>query len=270
MLKRHSIEFKFAEKILNSKNKISLTNTNNYDIINKELDKKNTFEGEYSFVSGISPRLTDKKYIIEELKRKFTKTHITTTKLAELEKDIEILKFRKKISEDIWHNIIATRQFFPKSNDKTINKYKNKIKEDWGIHHSEMREEENEIIKKLNAEKTTKNIIQIAQANARDFGREEIIEKDLEYGRYLFNSSMNEFTEHPLIQRGEERKKIKKLNKIELIKGCLETQNLTEEQLWFELKESRYFQNRSDFQNILKKLHERGTIYKAKNGWSWI
>ncbi|MFW5976933.1 MAG: hypothetical protein ACOCQQ_00250 [Candidatus Nanoarchaeia archaeon] len=266
MLKRHSIEFKFAEKILNSKNKISLTNTNNYNIINKELDKKNTFKGEYSFISGISSRLTNK----EELVRKFTKTHITTTKLTELGKDIDILKFRKELSENIWYNIIATRQFFPKINDKKIiNEYENKIKEDWGVHLSEMGEEENEIIKKIKAETTTKNVIQIAQANARDQGREQIIKEDLKYGRYLFNSSMNEFTEHHLIPKKEEQKKNKELNKITLIKVCLESKNFTEEELWFELKESRYFQNQSDFQNILKELHKSGIIYQAPNGWSW-
>lgn len=268
---KSSMQFRFAEKFSQNA-KVGSSVGYKYNVVDDQWQKRLSFNGEYSFLSSVVYKGKTSE-VYEEMMDKFTKTEVTAFYLDKLkESDVLLKDLSKHIDENVWLNIAYSRQFNPVVKDTHMNSWKNKIRNDWEAFFPEMGYTDSlDFVKDMKVKQTMKNIIRIAQANARGNSRGEVTEKDLKEARQIFTTSAEEFIDHQITRRAKKiKKKSKQQNRIESIKEVLNTGTFSVKEMWENLKRTGYYKDRKDFESVLRWLHKKGHVYKLKEGYSWI
>ena len=113
------IKFHLAERPYYDRNLLRGLYARNFNPVLKEVNRRFGFKGEYSIFSTLVPEKVNISQFFTELFNNFTKTEITLPyDLDELPlMDIELTKLRKVIDEDVWLQVVYSRQIHPRLTD---------------------------------------------------------------------------------------------------------------------------------------------------------
>jgi len=87
-----------------------------YRGVANKLSYRNSFDGEYSIFATISPNLGDEAQAWKELMNEFTATEVTLPENIDYlpkEADVVLTKLIKAINEDLWLQVVNSRQKMP-------------------------------------------------------------------------------------------------------------------------------------------------------------
>jgi hypothetical protein len=231
------------------------------------------FKGEYSFIGTLLSDGTAPE-IFEDMLKNFTRTEVTAFYLDKLkESDVYLYHLKKDINEDVWLNIVNSRQFTP-TIDKNVNikNWEGRIKKDWEVFLPEMGFQENmNFFQNIKTKQTMSNIIRLAQANARGEAREKVTDKDMEEARKIFTNSAEELISHNITKAAKQTvAKQKEQNRIQSIKALLDLGSSSLDDMWQQLQNTGYYSNKRDFEEVIDWLHKKGFIIKLSSGYTWV
>jgi DNA replicative helicase MCM subunit Mcm2 (Cdc46/Mcm family) len=214
--------------------------------------------------------------------KRFAETEITLP--YELDKlpythDIELTKIREAIDEDIWLQVVYSRQIQPMVSldiekaiiDATLN-----IKESLEITFSDIFSKTRANVK-INAmmPKIKENLIRIAQSLARADEKDKVLLKHIKDSRNIIKSSLEELLENPTVRReikAVKRQESKRTPRFGLIQEALITNPYASiYEIWEFVKSSGYFEDLDDLAGMLNWLHKKGYVIKTRDGrYCWI
>lgn len=268
------IKFHFSEQLSGSKSQVGYSIGQSYNNISSQIQNRLKFNGEYSFIGTVLSDGTAKE-IFDDMLKNFTRTEVVAFYLNKLkESDVYLKNLQQDTNEDVWLNIAYSRQINPQLDVHDINMrtWENKITKDWEVFLPEMGYPENmDFFKNQKVRQTMNNIMRLAQANARGEARAQVTEKDLTEARKMFLNSAEELIQHPnTVAAKRSIEKQKEFNRTQSIKVLMDQGTVTIDEMWEQLKETGYYQDKHDFEEVIDWLHKKGIIYKPNTGYSWI
>lgn len=270
--REQQIKFKVAQKRTpNSRSQVSASKATNYAVVNREMSRKLDFGGEYSFVGSLVPG-GSKVDTFNEMFHKFTQTEVTTFHLEELRyADVDLERLQQEIMgrENLWLNLVYSRQFQPGLKDK-INEdsFKSDIRDEWEAFMPQMGYEDiPQYLLDVKADESWKNMKRIGQSIARADGRGTVKKKDLKEARNMISSSLEE-----LVMQEETRKARKQVKKRDRndryasVQDILQSTRATTDQIWRIIKPYNYFDDKNDLQGFLDWLKRNKHIIRDQKG----
>ena len=199
----HGIDFHYAERPYPSSNILSSICTNKYAGVNKELSKRRTFTGEFSIFSTIN-HTGNGTDVWKELLKNFTNTEVTLPENLDdlMEVDVYLKHLRNVINEDLWIQVVHSRQYRPGMNaemDDAFIRAVTGLKKDFDVLLSDIhrKEEDREYVVMSLLKPSVHNLRRIAQSLARSDEKEELNVDYLKRARNLLIDNFTGFIEHP-------------------------------------------------------------------------
>lgn len=201
------IDFHFAERPYPSSSILSSFCTREYSDVEKELLKRRKFTGEFSIFSTIN-HVGSGTDVWKELLKNFTNTEITLpVDLDDLiEADVDLKNLRNVINEDLWIQIVHSRQYMPGMNvelNDEFTKMITSLKVDFDVLLSDIHKKEKDreylVISLLSP--SVYNLKRIAQSLARSDENEELNADYLRRARNLLIDNLTGFIENPYFER---------------------------------------------------------------------
>lgn len=201
------IDFRFAERQYQSSNVLSSICTGEYTGVDKELSKRRRFPGEFSIFSTIN-HVGSGTDAWKALLMNFTKTEVTLPEDLDdlIEADIYLKYLRNVINEDLWIQIVHSRQYMPAMNadmDDIFIKVIAGLKKDFDVLLSDIhkKEEDREYVVRSLLGPIEYNVKRIAQSFARSDENEELNAGHFKSARNLLIDNFTGFMEHPNFKR---------------------------------------------------------------------
>lgn len=167
------IKFNLSENYPIINNYYSSIVSNNSHMLDLELIKKKSFEGEYSITCIFNSNAITSREKLREILSRFVKTETATPlKIGEIE-DVSSYQVQKEINEDLRVQIAHQRKIMPIVNltDSYLESLRKNLINDWKVIFEQFNVKskiENET--KIYAKKTFDNILKLSQSLARDRG----------------------------------------------------------------------------------------------------
>lgn len=274
------VEFCLAERPLSDENVLSSIYANQYDRVDKELALRYNFRGEFSVFSAINPPEGNWTQIWKELWKNFTAAEITLPdKFSELKDSDVVIHLNKVIDEDLWIQVVHSRQYMPGMDDNIENeliKKVNHLKEHFDIMLSDTEiqyESRSFLVDKL-ASQSKDNLLRIAQSFAR---AEE--KNQLDYNHFKKATDLIKENFDGLIKHSEVNKiktKIRRRKRIENPRySVVQTEIInnpysTTAEVFEAVRSTKSFKDVYDLQHFLDWLRERGfVIVDGKKRYIW-
>ncbi|MBU7029911.1 MAG: hypothetical protein HXS48_23450 [Theionarchaea archaeon] len=205
------IDFCFAERPYPSSNILSSICTNKYAGVNKELSKRRTFTGEFSIFSTIN-HMGNGTDVWKELLRNFTNTEVTLPENLDdlVEADVYLKYLRNVINEDLWIQVVHSRQYRPGMNaemDDVLIGVAAGLKKDFDVLLSDIhrKEEDKEYLVMSLLGPSVHNLRRIAQSLARSDEKEVLNADYFKKARNLLIDNFTGFIEHPNFKKMREK-----------------------------------------------------------------
>lgn len=274
------IKFHFAERpYINDKRVSSFLDTSENKLRN-EIEKRKKFNGEYSIFSTITPISSKSTSVWNELLKGFTDTEITLPEnLEELrESDVDLDRMNKAITEDLWLQIVASRQLNPpidKEPSQWLNQTLIKLKQDFDVLLSESHKEgiqKNYVVREM-LFNTDNNVKRLAQSFARAENRDILNENDFSKARDLIVDNFTGFISHPNFEGLQSYVKKKEENsRFSILGACLiNNQKSTIQEIWESTKSSNLFKDLTDLQGVLDWCQKKGFVWvDNEKRYEWI
>ncbi len=274
------IKFHFAERPYFDKKYVSGFFDPSTRTLVSEISKRNKFVGEYSIFSTINPHYSNSGSVWNELLNDFTNTEITIPEnLEELpEMDVDLTKMQKAINEDLWIQIVASRQLNPSIGEEESSIFNNtlkRLKDDFdailsGVHKDEFQKEH--IVKSMLYD-TSYNVKRLTQSFARAEDRDKLNEFDFSKARNLIVDNFTGFINHPRFESitysMEKRKRDSRFLIIET--EIINNQKSTAQEIYESVKSTNLFRDIYDLQELLDWARKKGHVWINKEGkYEWI
>ncbi len=265
------VKFKISETNYVGKNYFNGLSTQNYNVFNNELNKRQLFNGEYSVIGVLNAQGDNKSEIFRDAFAKFVTTEISLPRntLELRDYDITLKTAQKNINEDLWLQIVNQREIIPKLdlNSQNVLTLAREINEEWQINfkNKNLVKSEHEI--KLLSKKSFDNIINVAKSFARDEQIVDINDAILNRSRKLFTTNMEGFIDDEVINRlaysAPKKQEDLKINAI--LAELRDKRMLNVVQLYENIK--NLVKDVYELQTILDNLKRRGDIFEPKQGY---
>lgn len=276
------IKFRLAERPPQDQNLLSGIYANNYNPLINELSRRYKFVGEYSVFSTLLPERRDESQFLSEMFDRFTDTEVTLPyEIDELQYThyIELTKIRKTINEDIWLQVVYSRQINPslpthmeREIINAVTNIKETLENDFSEFFSNTR-------KKLKLEtmvpKIKENLVRIAQSFARADEKERVLLKHLKQSRDIIKDNLYKLLSHQSVRRDIEiaRRKEKRRNPryIAVQEALITKPYSTIDEIWEFVKDTRHFTSIEDLVKMMDWLHKRGYVIRTRDGrYDWV
>lgn len=270
------IKFHLAEKPYADKNNLSSFYTPRYDGLDRELSKRNRYVGEFSISTQI-------KYITDniwEMLANFTDNDITISEnISDYVEQGNYLKpINNVINEDLWVQIVHSRQLMPVFNansnrayDKTLGLLTNDF--DVLLSDSFIDERERRIEVGALVQKSCFNVKRLSKSFTRADGKEEVKSKHLKEARNLIIDNFTMLYNHP----GSKRAKLAMVHHKDSLKDSVvrrvikESSGIFMEEIFAKVKSDNLFKGIEDLQKTIEQLEGRGDVYFTRDfGYKWV
>lgn len=272
------IEFHLAERPYFDENMLSGLCTKQYNILDRELFRRYKFRGEFSIFSTLNPDEGNVTQIWKELLKNFTATEVTLGTDELQEADVDLLPLKNAINEDLWMQVVHSRQYRPSINTDTDNEFIkiiNLLKEDFDVLLSDINEDETsrEFLVRSMLHPSRYNLKRISQSFARADEKDQLDGSYLKKARDLLVDNFKGFTDNPRIRKIKMRMEGKKENarysvvQTELINH----QRSSTAEVFGAIKSMDLFRDIYDLQEFLDWLHKKGyVIIDSNKKYSWV
>jgi hypothetical protein len=274
------INFYFSERPFFDNNFLSGLYDTTYSGLSQELVYRNKFPGEYSIFSTLNPIYGNVTQIWKELMKNFTSTEITLPQdLDELPyADVNLMKLKNVINEDLWIQIVHSRQINPSFNiesDKNFIDIINLINKDFDVILDDIYKQEidREHVIKSMMYPTQYNLKRIAQSLARSEEKENLTSEHLKQARGLIIDNFEGFIKHP---RFKKSKIIMEKKRVDARYSIIQTEIINNpkssvREIYDSTKSSNLFKDIYDLQSWLDWLHEKGfVIIDINKRYIWV
>ena len=177
-----------------------------YRGVANKLSYRNSFDGEYSIFATISPNSGDEAQAWKELMNNFTATEVTLPENIDdlpIEADVELTKLIKAINEDLWLQVVHSRQKMPAISDELdISDTVNHVRETFDVLLTDVVRvsEDMEFLVRSMLQPTQDNLKRISQSFARSDGEDAVSENHLRQARKMVVANFEGFINHPEFQ----------------------------------------------------------------------
>ncbi len=200
------IKFHLAERPYCDKNILSSFYGTTYRGVANKLSYRNSFDGEYSIFATISPNAGDETQAWKELMNNFTATEVTLPENIDylpIEADVVLTKLIKAINEDLWLQVVHSRQKMPAiSEELDISDTVNHVRETFDVLLTDVVRvsEDREFLVQSMLQPTQDNLKRISQSFARSDGEDAVSKNHLRQARNLVVANFEGFISHPEFQ----------------------------------------------------------------------
>lgn len=274
------IKFHLAERPYFDNNYVCGFSDSSLNRLNTEISRRKRFDGEYPIFSTINPPSLSSKSVWQKLLKNFSETEITIPeRLEDLpELDIDLTKMNKVIDEDLWLQIVASRQLNPAvdvEQSQWLNSTIERLRKDFDAILGDLHKEDAHRTAVFNAMQNNLryNIKRLAQSFARSERREVLKENDFNKARNLIVDNFGGFVEHSDFERivsyvEKDKKNIRvKIIETELVNNP----KLTIQDIFSSVKSSGFFKDMIDLQGLLDWLQLRGSVWvDGESKYSWV
>ena len=263
------IKFHLAEKPIIDDKIFSGIVPSRYDFLDNELFKRVNFQGEYSIFSTFSPGQGYVTQLMKEFLTKYPNTDITLPLSLDnlLDSKINIAKLKKEINEDIWMQVVFTRQFQPgldKKSSKHFNSLSDLLYQDYDTLLSEIYKNstEREHVVKSMHHKSKYNLKRLAQSLARVDENNSISENNFEKARGIIVDNFTDLVNHKDVHKFADKIKTRKENeRYSVIQTeIINSPSSTAMEIFNEIEYTGLFKDIYDLQSLLDWLIKNGHI----------
>lgn len=276
ILASKGFKFRVAEKSILGNNYYSAFSSDDYEKLNYELIKRDMFNGEYSIACSLTPRGDKASELLRDIISKFLKTEImhpySTDELKYL--DVDLLKTRRNIDEDLWLQVVNQRQLKPIIRESSdVNLLRLNLVKEWEVILDSLGLKKNtEHEAKVYSAVSFSNILRVAQSMARDVQKSNVTDSILSKSFKLFVQNAeglmnNEEIQHQVKVVIPESYESVKFN---AIRAELSVNLLDITGLFSNVK--GYFKDIYELQEFIdKSLLPKGFLFEPKKGYyKWI
>lgn len=268
------IKFHLAERPLAEDNIISGLCTKKYNRIEKELIYRSTYNGEFSICSTLSPEPGTMSEQINLLFKKFSDNEITIPENIDdfIFADVDLTALKNLINEELWIQVVHSRQYFPGINDDISKEYNSivyQLKEDFNVLLSDIikKEKAREHVIRTMMFNTENNLKRIAQSFARADKKEQLDFKYLKQSRDLIIDNFTGLINHQefknIVTQMERNKSDSRVSVVQTDLINYPHSNLLE--IYDSIKPTNLFEDIYDLQNLLDWLHKKGYVITDSN-----
>ena len=268
------INFKLAERPYLDNNILSTFIAKKYMKLEMEQLRRYNFNGEFSIFSTFNPDKANITQIWKELLKKFTATEVTLP--LEIDKlilsDIDLTRLMREINEDLWLQIVHSRQYMPSINvddDDDYIKTINLLEKDLDILLSDFNKqaESREYLVSSMLYESSFNLKRLAQSFARDDEKDQLNDKHLKKGRDLIVDNFTDFINHPRFRFIKfEMEKKKEDGRYSVIQTeIINFPHSSTAEIFEQIKKTRLFKDIYDLQGLLDWLHKKGYVITDSN-----
>ena len=263
------VTFELAERPYLDNNIMTGVYGKDYGIVNDHYIKRKNFNGEYSFFSVLNPPKEASSEVWKDLMRRFACNDITISEEIDRlpQADVDLTRLQKTINEDLWIQVVNMRQLNPPINsnsDLLLMRILQKLKNDFDSLLSDVHKEEisREIIVNQMLKPMKYTVIRLSQAFSRSNYQENIDDKITSKVRSLILDNFTGFLQSPKFERIRKIMKKKKRNKrFELVESVIiNNPYLSLNEIYEEVKATKFFKDRTDLQELLDWLHKKGNV----------
>ena len=276
----YGIKFRLAERPYSGTNLFSSVYAKEYSRLLGEQSNRHKFKGEYSIFATFNPDVGSYSKIMKELLKNFALTEVTLP--YEIDKfpeaDVDLTSLKREINEDLWAQIVYSKQFNPAINSNMHMEFHKIIKllrKDLDIQLSDTFKQEisrNYLIDSM-LHRMQYNLERIAQSIARSDEKEELEVTHFKNARWLILNNFEQFLDNPEVRRFKLRMMSKKENaRVAVIETELTNNpHSSAKEIFAAVKSRCLFKDIYDLQNLLDWLHKRGRIMKAPDKkYVWV
>lgn len=274
------IKFHFAERPYFDKKYVSGFFDHSTNMLTKEISKRNKFSGEYSIFSTINPPYNNSGSVWNELLKNFTDTEITIPEnLEEMpEMGVDLTRMQKAINENLWIQIVSSRQLNPSLGKEELIVFNNtlkRLKDDFdailsGIHEDEFQRDH--IVKSMLYD-TSYNVKRLTQSFARAEDRNKLNEFDFEKARNLIVDNFTGFIGHSRFKSIKYSMEMKKRNsRFSIIETeIINNPKSNTKEIFDSVKSTGLFKDIYDLQELLDWTRKNGHVWVDREGkYSWV
>lgn len=275
------IEFHLAERPYYDKNILSSFYDTTYGGLANKLSYRNSFEGEYSIFSTISPKEGDETQVWKELMRNFTATEVTLPENIDdlpIEADVELTKLINAINEDLWIQVVHSRQKRPAISEEINNGFidiVSRVGEDFDILLTDIvRQEENrEYLVRSMLQPTQYNLKRISQSFARSDGEDTVSLNHLRQARKMVVANFEGFINHPEFSsiRLEMERSRDDVRYSVVQTEIINNPRSSVREIFESVRTTGLFRDIYELQELLDRLHRNGyVIVDRNNRYTWV
>ena len=276
------IDFHLAERPHSEENILSSIYTNKYTKVDKELAIRHGFRGEYSVFSAIKPSDDNENQLLKELWKNFTAAEITLPSKHKdlLDSGVLITGLKKIIDENLWMQIIHSRQICPEINEKIelkLVKTFNDLKKHFDIilSDTEIHSESRKFLVDKFGAKSKDNLLRIAQSFARAEEKNQLHNNNIKLAADLIKENFDSLFHIPnvntLKSKIQRRKNIENPKYSIVQTEVISNPHSTTSEIFETIKSTKIFKDIYELQEYLDLLHENGAvIVDNKKGYVWV
>lgn len=274
------IKFHFAERPYSDNECVSSFFDTSENRLKNEINKRNKFPGEYSIFSTINPIYSNSTSVWNELLKSFTDTEITLPEnLEDLpESDVDLTRMNKAINEDLWIQIVSSRQLNPPIDGESsllLNQTLERLRKDFDALLSDAHKEDiqKDFIVRSMLSPTNYNLKRLAQSFARAENRDKLSEFDFSKARNLIVDNFGGFISHSNFEGIQSHIK-KKENDVRF--SVVETDLInnpksTVQEIYESIKSTGSFKDLTDLQGLLDWAQKKGFVWvDNERRYEWI
>ena len=265
------IKFHFAERPYFDNKYVSSFFDTSENRLRNEINKRNKFSGEYSIFSTINPIYSNSTSVWNDLLKSFTDTEITLPEdLGDLiESDVDLTRMNKAITEDLWIQIVSSRQLNPPMDWESsllLNQTRERLKKDFDTLLSDAHKEgiQKDFIVRSMLHPTSYNLKRLTQSFARAENRDKLNEFDFSKARNLIVDNLGGFVSHPNFEgiQSHIKKKENDLRFSVVETDLINNPKSTIQEIYSSVQPTNLFKDLTDLQGLLD--------WAQKNGFVWV
>jgi len=285
------IKFHLAERPHYGNNILSGIYSKRYDKLDKELLRRDKFNGEFSIFSTINPVKGNVSQIWKTMMGKFTDTEITLPRsIDELmptdgfkaEYVDSLAHLRNAINEDLWLQVVYSRQYMPGMNTYTAKDFVNIInllEKDFDTRLADIHKDEKsrEYLVRSILPQSKNNIKRIAQSLARSDEKEQLSSEYFKKARGIILDNFTGFIENiDTPEFGWIKSKMEKKKKENARYSVVQTHIInnpysTTLEIYETVKSEKLFKDIYDLQGLLDWLVKHKHVIKNRNTqYVWV
>lgn len=273
-------KFHLAERPYFDNSILSSFYTKQYARLDKELSRRNSFIGEFSIFSTINPAEGNITQIWKELMKNFTATEITLPQNIDelIEADVYLKPLKSVINEDLWIQIVHSRQYKPRMDLKTGNEFIktiNLLKEDFDTLLADIHKQKKsrDYIVRSMLYPSSYNLKRLAQSFARSEEKENLHLNHLKMARDLLIDNFKGFISHPHFSMIKSRMETGKENaRYSVVQTeIINKPHSSTAEIFEAIKSTSLFNDIYDLQCFLDWLRKKGyVIMDVNNRYMWL
>ena len=272
------ISFHLAERPYFDNNILSGVYDTSYRGVQEELDLRNKFTGEYSIFSAINPDAGNYRQMLKELLKNFTSTEITLPQnIDEMpEADVDLTRLKNVTNEDLWIQIVHSRQINPaiQNDNELINTVK-LLRDDYDaiLSDSHKQDVDRDYIVRGLIPRSKDNLTRIARSLARSEDKSIVSPIHMKRARNLIIDNLKGFVSSPEFTRIESKIKKKRIDaRFSVVQTCIiNNPHLSTREIYDDVKPTGLFMDIYDLQKLLDCMEEEGhVIIDINKKYVWI